>query len=124
MAAGRMRRRFDARALGRLRPGDMNKTEAAFDRRLRELALVGEILWHSFEGIKLKLAPNTHLTIDFAVLPASGVLEMIDVKGSMAMIEEDAKAKMKIAAAKFPFVFKYATPRPKRDGGGWEIIEI
>lgn len=119
-----MRRRFDARALERLRPGEMNKTEAAFDRHLRELTMIGEVLWHSFSEIKLRIAPNTHLTVDFAVLPQTQVLEMIDVKGSMAMIEEDAKAKMKVAAAKFPFVFKYAVPRSKRDGGGWEIIEL
>jgi hypothetical protein len=111
-------------ALGRLKTGEQNKTEKAYDDVLRLQMLAGEILWYKFEGIKLRLADNTFLTVDFAVLPLSGVLEMIDVKGSPAIFADDAKAKMKIAADVYPFLFKVAYPVPKRDGGGWKVEVI
>lgn len=111
-------------ALGRLKPGQMNKTEELFDLYLDAQRHHGEILWYTFEGIKLKLADNCHLTIDFAVLPADGVMELIDVKGSPAIFSDDAKVKMKLAAKLFPFRFKVAFPIPKKDGGGWRIDEI
>jgi hypothetical protein len=57
-------------ALGRLKTGDMNKTEAAYDAYLWSLRGT-EFLWHKFEGIKLRLADNTFLTVDFPVLRAS-----------------------------------------------------
>ncbi|MDR1660895.1 MAG: hypothetical protein LBR95_00470 [Azoarcus sp.] len=41
-----------AYALGRLKPGQMNKTEAEY--ALRQQA--GEVLWYRFEGVKLRLA--------------------------------------------------------------------
>lgn len=114
--------RSDLRALGRLPAGEMNKTEARYDAHLTSLRLTGEVLWPRFEATKLQLAPKTSLTVDFAVLPASGVIEMHDVKGSLGIYTDDARAKMKIAAAMFPFVFKIAVPRPR--GGGWEIIDV
>ena len=111
-------------ALGRLPKGTMNKTETAFSQHLEMLKHTGEVLWYKFEAIKLILAPNTSITVDFAVLPSTGVLEMIDVKGSKAIFTDDARAKMKVAAAMFPFVFKVAYPIPQKEGGGWHIEEI
>jgi len=107
-------------ALGRLKTGEQNKTEARYDAYLAELKAAGKILWYQFEGIKLRLADNTFLTVDFAVLPADNVLEMIDVKGAKALFLDDARVKMKVAAAMYPFVFKVAYPRSKKDGGGWD----
>lgn len=112
------------RALGRLRPGDMNKTEAAYDKVLAEQLHAGLIQWYRFESIKLRLADNTFLTVDFAVLRADGVFEFHDVKGAWAIYTDDAKVKMKVAAESFPFVFKVAVPRKKKDGGGWEVREV
>lgn len=111
-------------ALGRLPKGKMNRTESAYAQHLDMEKLANKILWYKFEGIKLMLAANTSITVDFAVLPANGVLEMIDVKGSKAIFTDDARAKMKVAAAMYPFVFKVAYPVPKKDGGGWKIEEI
>lgn len=111
-------------ALGRLKPGQMNQTERLFDVHLDGLKHHGEILWYAFEGVKLKLADSCHLTVDFAVMAADGVLEMIDVKGSPAIFSDDAKVKMKLAAKLFPFRFKVAFPIPKRDGGGWRVEDI
>lgn len=111
-------------ALGRLKPGQMNRTEALFDEYLEGLRHHGEIAWYSFEAIKLRLAPNCHLTVDFAVMAADGVLEMVDVKGSPRIFADDAKAKMKVAAQTFPFRFKVAYPLPRKAGGGWRIEDI
>lgn len=111
-------------ALGRLKKGVMNKTEAAYDRHLRLQVQAGAILWHLFESIKLKLADNTHLTVDFAVMRADGVLEMHDVKGVEIIVTDDAKVKMKVAAKEFPFVFKFVYPIPKSQGGGWREVEV
>lgn len=112
-------------ALGRLKTGEKNRTEAAYESDVLKPAMIaGDVLWYRFEGIKLRLADNTFLTVDYAVLPASGVLELHDVKGSPAIFSEDAKVKMKVAAEAYPFVFKVCFPRPKKDGGGWKIVEI
>ena len=101
----------------------MNKTEARYEAHLLAERLAGRVLWYRFEAIKLRLAPDCTLTVDFAVLPDSGVLEMHDVKGSLAIYADDAKAKMKIAAAEYPFLFKIVVPRAAKDGGGWELID-
>ncbi len=112
-------------ALGRLPAGTKNRTEQRYeDEVLRPALWRGEVLWYAFEGVKLRLAPSTFLTVDYAVLPASGVLEMIDVKGAAAMIEEDARVKLKVAADRYPFVFKIVLPQSRKAGGGWreEVI--
>lgn len=103
-------------ALGRLKPGQMNKTEALYDIRLDALKHHGEILWYRFEGVKLRLADNTFYTPDFAVMAADGVMEMHEVKGFW---RDDARAKIKIAAGMYPFRFKALSQRPKKDGGGF-----
>ncbi|MGR4895811.1 DUF1064 domain-containing protein [Stenotrophomonas sp. LARHCG68] len=108
-------------ALGRLKAGEMNKTEKAYADRLRALEYAGQILWHKFEGIKLRLADNTFYTPDFAVLAADGVMELHEVKGFW---QDDARAKIKIAAAMYPFRFLAVKVRAKRDGGGWDVEEF
>lgn len=111
-------------ALGRLKAGAMNKTESAYERDLRDAQTLGDILWYRFEGLKLRLADNCFLTVDFAVLAKDGVLEMHDIKGARAIYTDDAKVKMKVAAELYPFRFKVIFPRPKREGGGWEVDEL
>lgn len=111
----------DANAAGRVargRPrhvaGEMNKTEAAYAEHLRQLQLEGEVLWHRFESVKLKLAEKTHLTVDFFVMTKNGDLEAHEVKGFW---EEDARVKVKVAAAMYPFRFLAVQRAP---GGGWK----
>ncbi|MDR5881098.1 hypothetical protein [Caballeronia sp. LZ032] len=111
-------------ALGRLRDGEENATEKRYAAHLEQRKSAGEIRWYLFEGIKLKLAPKSFLTVDYAVMAADGQLEMHDVKGARAIFSDDAKVKMKVAADKFPFVFKVAFPKKQRDGGGWDVEEI
>jgi hypothetical protein len=118
-----MIRRFPQKnfALGRLKTGQMNKTEQAYADRLTLLRGAGEIQWFKFEGVKLRLADNTFYSPDFAVMLADGTMEMHEVKGFW---QEDARAKIKIAADLFPFRFIAVRVKPKKDGGGWETEEF
>lgn len=106
-------------ALGRLPAGQMNKTEAAYAALLEDRQRAGDVLWWKFEGVKLRLADNTFLTMDFCVLRRDCVLELVDVKGGAAVFSDDARVKVKVAAATYPFRFVIAIPRLKRDGGGF-----
>jgi hypothetical protein len=105
-------------ALGRLKPGEMNKTEALYAVHLDVQKVAGEVLWWKFEGIKLRLADNTFLTVDFAVMPADGILEMREVKGFM---RDDAAVKLKVAASLYPFKFILVR---KIKGGQWSHTAI
>ena len=105
-------------ALGRLKVGAMNKTEAAYDVYLAQLQHAGQILWRKFEGLKLRLADNTFYTPDFAVMAADGVIECHEVKGFW---QDDARAKIKVAADLYPFRFLAVRVKPKKEGGGWEV---
>jgi hypothetical protein len=105
-------------ALGRMSVGKMNKTEVAYDAHLQEQHHAGQVLWHKFEGVKLRLANNTFLTVDFAVLPSTGVIELHEVKGWMM---DDANVKLKVAASIYPFRFILVR---KKKGGGWEREEF
>ena len=96
------------------RAGEMNKTEAAYAAYLEMLKRAGEVADYRFEAVKLRLADKTFYTPDFVVLAPDGVLEMHEVKGFW---EEDARVKIKVAAAQFPFRFLAIT----RDKGNWSF---
>jgi len=55
-------------AQGRLKTGQMDKSEAAYAAFLESEKHAGRVLWYRFEGLKLRLADNTFYTPDFAVL--------------------------------------------------------
>ncbi|TMN18518.1 DUF1064 domain-containing protein [Pseudoxanthomonas sp. X-1] len=105
-------------ALGRLKAGAMNKTEAAYAASLELRKAAGEVAWYRFEGVKLRLADNTFYTPDFAVMLADGRMQMHEVKGFW---QDDARAKIKIAAEMYPFDFLAVKATAKRDGGGWAV---
>ncbi|MCG9014554.1 DUF1064 domain-containing protein [Laribacter hongkongensis] len=109
-------------ALGRLKTGQMNKTEEAYAKHLEQRCHAGEVAWFKFEGLKFRLADNTFYTPDFAVMLASGVMEAHEVKGFW---QDDARAKIKIAADMYPFRFIAVKVQAKKDGGGWsrEVFE-
>jgi hypothetical protein len=111
-------------ALGRLKQGERNKTEAAYEQHLKLLMHSGEVAWFAFEGIKFRLADKLFYTPDFSVMLSSGAMECHEIKGSRAIFQDDAKAKIKMAAKDYPFVFRVIYPRTKRDGGGWDIEEV
>ena len=104
--------------LGRLPKGRMNKTEAAYADMLAARLHIGEILWFRFESFKLRLADSTFYTPDFAVITAAGATEFHEVKGFWT---DDARAKIKIAAAQYPFRFVAI----QRDGRhGWRTEDL
>ena len=105
-------------ALGRLKAGSMNNTEAEYDALLRLQRHAGAVLWYRFEGLKLRLADSTFYTPDFAVMADDGVMECHEVKGFW---RDDARVKIKVAAEQYPFRFVAVTKRAKKDGGGWAI---
>lgn len=108
-------------ALGRLKTGQMNRSEEDYGRHLEALKRQGKVLWYRFEGIKLRLADNTFYTPDFAVLAANGVLECHEVKGFW---QDDGRAKIKIAAEMYPLRFLAVRVRTKKEGGGWSVEDF
>ncbi len=106
------------RALGRLKPGAMNKTEQAYASHLEALRAAGRVLWYRFEGLKLRLADNTFYTPDFAVMASDGQLECHEVKGFWT---DDARVKIKVAAEQYPLTFLAVKAKAKKDGGGWAM---
>lgn len=112
-------------ALGRLKPGEMNKTERRFfDEWITPRIHSGELVWSAFELITLKIASDCRITVDFFVMRHSGEIEAIDVKGSSAVVTDDALVKLKVAADTFPFPVSMAWPKKAADGGGWEIKPV
>jgi len=89
-------------ALGRLKAGEMNKTEAKYAARLELLKRAGEVLEYYYEPVNLKLADKCFYRVDFMVLMADQTIEMHEVKGYWT---EDALVKIKVAANRFPFRF-------------------
>jgi hypothetical protein len=108
-------------ALGRLKSGVMNRTEAAYAQVLEAQKQSGEVLWWEFEGLTFKLAEGSRYTPDFNVMLANGQMEMREVKGRWM---DDAKTKIKVAASKFPFLFRAVYSVPKKDGGGFRYEDF
>ena len=106
-------------ALGRLKTGQQNKTEAAYE--LECLKHNPDVAWYKFEGLKLRLADNTFYTPDFAVMLQNGQIEVHEVKGFW---QDDARVKIKVAASLYPFKFIAITKEAKKRGGGWKVEEF
>lgn len=109
-------------ALGRLKTGEMNKTEAAYAEHLELQRRAGAVEWFKFEALKFRLADNTFYTPDFLVLMTSGFLEAHEVKGGFWM--EDARVKIKVAASIYPLRFIGVMPIAKSKGGGWKMEDF
>ena len=108
-------------ALGRMKAGERNKTELAYENHLEVRKQLHEILWYKFEGIKLRLADNCFYCPDFVVMLANGEMEMHEVKSHWM---DGAKDRIKIASAQFPFRFIAVFAESKKNGGGWRIEEF
>lgn len=106
-------------ALGRLKSGKMNKTEAAYAQLLELRKHIGEVLWYAFEPVNLRLGDKCFYAVDFMVMLKNGQLECHEVKGGWQW-QDDALVKIKTASAKFPFKF-IAVSLIK---GNWETREF
>ena len=91
----------------------MNRTETAYADELEYRLQAGDVVWWAFEGLKYRLADNTFYTPDFVVMLRGGQLQAHEVKGHW---EDDARAKIKVAARLFPIEFIAV----KKTRTGWE----
>ena len=89
-------------ALGRMKAGNMNKTEAAYAKVLVARKHTGEVAWYAFEPINIRLADKCFYSPDFMVMLSSGEIEIHEVKGFWT---DDALVKIKVAATILPFKF-------------------
>jgi hypothetical protein len=107
----------------RHKPGEMNRTEAAYADLLQMRKLAGEVIeWH-FEAVTLKIADNLRYTPDFVVYLADFTVEMVDCKGGI--IDPKSIVKIKAAAERFfQFAFVIEQQIPKKAGGGWRRREF
>ncbi len=94
----------------------MNKLEAEWAGMLEARRLAGELLYWSFEPIKVRMATLTFYTPDFLVVRASGEMELHEVKGAFVM--DDARLKFKLVAEHFPARLVWAQ---KIKGGAWKV---
>nr|WP_279037750.1 DUF1064 domain-containing protein [Snodgrassella alvi] len=109
-------------ALGRLKTGQKNKTEQAYELEVLKPAMQdGSVSWYRFEGVKLRLADNTFYTPDYCVMRSDGIMEMHEVKGFW---QDDARVKIKVAADMYPLKFIAVKRQAKKNGGGWSIEEF
>ncbi|NUF09809.1 DUF1064 domain-containing protein [Snodgrassella sp. ESL0324] len=109
-------------ALGRLKTGQKNKTEQAYELEVLKPAMQdGSLSWYRFEGVKLRLADNTFYTPDYCVMRSDGTMEIHEVKGFW---QDDARVKIKVAADMYPLKFIAVKRQAKKNGGGWSIEEF
>lgn len=97
-------------------PGVMNATEKRYAEHLGILRDAGRIADFAFESVKLRLGPDwkTSYTPDFLVVRVDGGIELHEVKGHW---EDDARVKIKVAAALHPFVFVAV----QLEKGAWKL---
>lgn len=108
-------------AKGRLKSGQMNRTEKAYAAWLEAEKHAGRVVEYWFEKVKFEIAqPACSYLPDFMVQYPDGRVELHEVKGSPRIFQEDAKVKAKVCADMYPFPVKVVWPRKKKDGGGWE----
>jgi hypothetical protein len=108
-------------AKGRLKDDEMTKLEKRYAAYLDQQKLAGAIKWWAFERIKIKIAKNTHITLDFFVLTDLDELQARDTKAHRQAVTDDALAKTKVAAELCPWRFFYVYPR---EDGGWDMEQV
>lgn len=108
-------------ALGRLKDDEKTKLEQRYANYLDQQKLAGAIKWWAFELVKIKVAKNTHITIDFFVMTDLDELQARDTKAHRKAVKDDALAKTKMAAelCPWPYFFVY-----EREDGGWDMERI
>jgi hypothetical protein len=91
----------------------MNKTESEYD------ALFLGRRPHGYEEITLRLGDDCRYTPDFWVLGDDDVIEFHEVKGGF--IRDDARAKLRIAAERYPHFRFYLMQKTKL---GWSRAPV
>ncbi len=110
------------KAIGRIRlPKGMNKTELRYSIFLELQRRAGVVVWFRYEGMTLKMGYDLRYTPDFIVMMASGAIQFHEVKGAKKdgkpHVQDDARAKIAMAAELYPFEFLMVWPGTR---GEWE----
>lgn len=109
------------RAKGRMKAGQMNRTEKSYASFLESEKHAGRVQAFWFEAVKLKIADGAcFYTPDFLVLMPDGTLELHEVKGSPRIFTDDAKVKVKSCATQYPFLVRVVFPKK----GGWDVHDL
>jgi hypothetical protein len=105
----------------RERPTYRSKTEARYAQYLYLLVSEHQILGWEYETVTLKLATDLRYTPDFLVRELDGSVSFHEVKGArkaFAERERLGRAKVKVAAALFPWRFWLVWPERN---GEWAL---
>lgn len=94
----------------------MNKTEALRAKDLDAMKRAGQIVAWWYEKWTFKLADDLRYTPDFVIQKPSGALEIEEVKGFW---REDARAKVKMFVALYPFPVRAYTK--SKTLSGWDV---
>lgn len=93
----------------------MNGAERQRGVELEAMKRAGQIADWWFERWTFKLADDCRFIPDFVIQDCDGSLRVEEVKGFW---RDDAKVKIRVFAAQFPFPTRALV---KRKGGGWDI---
>jgi hypothetical protein len=98
----------------------MNKTEKARAIELEGMKRTGQIAAWWYEKWTFKLADDLRYTPDFVIQKPDGALEVEEVKGFW---REDARAKVKMFVALYPFAVRAYTQGKRWSGNAssWDV---
>ncbi len=98
----------------------MNKTEAARALDLEAMKRAGQIVEWWYERWTFKLADDLRYTPDFVLQRPDGSLEVEEVKGFW---RDDARAKVKMFVAMFPFPTRALSrsKSPRQSEWQWDV---
>ena len=102
------------------RGAKLNKTEAAFLEWLKANYRIGDPVFYAQE-ITLQLANGLRYTPDFVMSRKVGHVAAFEVKGFM---RDDAAAKLKMAASKYPWISFFLVTAEDRSLREWNIEEV
>lgn len=108
------------RAAARVGADGLNGQERRYAEDLELRRRAGRVLFWTAHPFSLRLARSTHYRPDFLVVEADGSTDVVEVKGHW---EDDARAKIKIAASLFP-VWRFLAVRWDRTAKTWRVEEV
>lgn len=98
----------------------MNTLESAFAAEWLVPQLAAKLIqWFEFEPVRLRLGGSAFYKPDFLVIDANGQIVAYETKGHW---REAARARIKIAAGRFPWIRFLAVKMDRRTG--WEFEEF
>jgi hypothetical protein len=101
----------------------MNRTEAERFAVLQAQLAAGEIAWLGFEALSIRLGRGSRYEPDFVYVQADGLIVCEEVKGTAGWkLDSESRTKWIAAAERNPWaLFRVASKRRVRDGGGWDV---